>query len=269
MYQILFTNEGEQEIDDIDKDELKHEIKGRGQLLGALKDPRMEALFHMFDKNGDGKVSFKEVACGLYQLTHDMEESAKATAGLLLMMEKDDKRDLTFDQFAKLILSLVASSGTSFDEVANDLTVAMSRPGSEKLDKQAMKALTIAEKDYKRSRERQRAEQAQHKIMDALSYGRTTRLFDQWDQNGDGHIQFDELFAGLQRYQHAAAQEQDVYIDAEKVAMQLMALDSDGDHQLDKEEFATAMVTYADAMHTDLHQLIDFMCVVTALGDFL
>ena len=43
--------------------------------------------------------------------------------------------------------------------------------------------------------------------------------------------------------------------------------DVDGDQALDREEFAAAMVNYADAMNTDLHQLIDFMCVVTALGD--
>jgi EF-hand domain pair len=115
----------------------------------------------------------------------------------------------------------------------------------------------------------QQAEKAQAKIMDALSYGRTLRLFDLWDANGDGYINFEELFAGLQRYQAAAARENNVVIDAEEVAMQLMELDTDGDHSLDREEFATAMVAYAEAMQTDLHQLIDFMCVVTALEKVL
>lgn len=53
----------------------------------------------------------------------------------------------------------------------------------------------------------------------------------------------------------------------EEITNALMAQDTDGDQALDREEFAAAMVNYADAMNTDLHQLIDFMCVVTALGD--
>lgn len=102
--------------------------------------------------------------------------------------------------------------------------------------------------------------------MDALSYGRTRRLFDLWDCNGDGTIDFEELFAGLQRYQTAADSSAGAD-EVEEIVQALMAQDVDGDQALDKEEFAAAMVNYADAMNTDLHQLIDFMCVATALGD--
>ena len=129
--------------------------------------------------------------------------------------------------------------------------------------------LTIADEEYNRAREQDKAEKIHRKTMDALSYGRTLRLFQLWDANGDGTIDFEELFAGLKRYQAAAAKENNQWIDAENVAVQLMALDQDGDQCLDREEFATAMVMYADAMKTDLHQLIDFLCVVTALGEFL
>jgi Ca2+-binding EF-hand superfamily protein len=265
VYELLFSDGQGSDDFEVDVDHLNEEVKGRGQLLSALHDPRMESLFVLFDRNGDGIVSFKEVACGLYRLTKDMEESAKATTGLLLMMDVNDKRMLGFEQFAKLILAIAAAAGAPFDEVANDLTLALTSPNAEKFDRETMRALTVAERDYKKARDRAKAEKTQAKIMDALSYGRTLRLFDLWDANGDGHINFEELFVGLQRYQAAAAKESKVDIDIEQVAMQLMALDTDGDHSLDREEFATAMVTYADAMRTDLHQLIDFMCVVTAL----
>lgn len=272
VYQILFSDingDDDDDEEDINIDELKHEVKERGQLLSALHDPRMESLFVLFDKNGDGFVSFKEVALGLYHLTKDMQESAKATTELLLMMDKDDKRLLPFEQFAKLVLAISAAAGASFEDVANDLTLAMSSPDANKFDRETMKVLTMAERDYRKAREREHASKNQRKIMDALSYHRTTKLFDLWDANGDGHINFEELFAGLQRYQIAAAKQSNVKINAEKVAQKLMALDTDGDHMLDKEEFATAMVTYADAMQTELHQLIDFMCVVTALDEYL
>jgi len=272
VFQVLFADvdDGAGDYDDdADIDALKNEVKERGQLLDALHDPRMESLFVLFDRNGDGLVGFKEVACGLYHLTKNMEDSAKATTELLLMMDKDDKRKLPFEQFAKLVLAISAASGGSFEDVANDLILALSAPDAHKFDRETMRALTMAERDYKKSRDRENASRAQAKIMDALSYHRTTKLFDLWDANGDGYINFEELFAGLQRYSIAAAKQSNVAVDAEQVARKLMALDADGDRRLDKEEFATAMVTYADAMKTELHQLIDFMCVVTALEGFL
>lgn len=267
VYQILFSEDDEVEgEEDVDINKLKEEVKERGQLLDALSDPRMMSLFVLFDRDGDSAVSFQEVACGLYHLTKSMEESAKATTGLLLMMDKDDKRVLVYEQFAKLILAIAAAAHTSFDEVADDLTLAMTAEGADELDPEVLRELTIADEEYARARDAERAEKAHAKVLDALSYGRTLRLFDLWDINKDGTLDFDELFAGLKRYQKAANSSTDES-DVEKITQALMAQDSDGDQQLDKEEFAAAMVNYADAMGAELHQLIDFMCVVTALGD--
>jgi len=81
-----------------------------------------------------------------------------------------------------------------------------------------------------------------------------------------GTLDFEELFEGLRKYQAAAHSDADE-AEVEEITNALMAQDTDGDQALDREEFAAAMVNYADAMNTDLHQLIDFMCVVTALGD--
>ena len=266
VYQILFSDSDDEEIDNVDVDQLKDEVRERGQLLDALSDPRMMSLFVLFDKDGDSAVSFKEVACGLYHLTKSMEESAKATTGLLLMMDKDDKRVLVYEQFAKLILAIAAAAHTTFDEVADDLTLAMTADGADELDPKVLKALTIADEEYRQARDAERAEKEQRKVMDALSYGRTRRLFHLWDADGSGTIDFDELFAGLRRYQAAANSSADES-EVEQIVEALMAQDVDGDQALDCEEFAAAMVNYADAMNTDLHQLIDFMCVVTALGD--
>ena len=134
------------------------------------------------------------------------------------------------------------------------------------MDPKVMKALTIADEEYRQARDAERAEKEQRRVLDALSYGRTRRLFDLWDCNGDGTIDFEELFAGLHRYQTAANSSAGAD-EVEEIAQALMTQDVDGDQALDKEEFAAAMVNYADAMNTDLHELIDFMCVATALGD--
>lgn len=264
VYQILFS-EKEEVKEDVDINKLKDEVRERGQLLDTLSDPRMMSLFVLFDKDGDSTVDFKEVACGLYHLTKSMEESAKATTGLLLMMDKDDKRVLGYEQFAKLILAIAAAANSSFDEVADDLTLALTSEDAE-LDAEVLRELTIADEAYAQARDREREEKEHKKVMDALSYRRTTRLFDLWDANGDGTIDFEELVTGLRRYQQACNGEQTAE-DVEKAAMALMSEDANGDQSLDREEFAYAMVNYADAMNTDLHELIDFMCVVAALGD--
>lgn len=141
-----------------------------------------------------------------------------------------------YEQFAKLILAIATAASTSFEEVADDLTLALTAEGADDLDEATLKALTIADEEYAKSRDRERAEKEHRKVMDALSYGRTLRLFDLWDANGDGTIDFNELFAGLKRYQDAAAKESGAVIDAEKVAQELMALDQDGDQSLDREE---------------------------------
>lgn len=265
VYQILFSEKEEEEEEEVDIDKLKEEVRERGQLLDTLSDPRMMSLFVLFDKDGDSTVDFKEVACGLYHLTKSMEESAKATTGLLLMMDKDDKRVLGYEQFAKLILAIAAAANSSFDEVADDLTLALTSEDAE-LDEEVLRELTIADEAYTQARDREREEKEHKKVMDALSYRRTTRLFDLWDANGDGTIDFEELVTGLRRYQSACNGGQSAE-DVEKAAMALMSEDANGDQSLDREEFAYAMVNYSDAMNTDLHELIDFMCVVAALGD--
>jgi len=188
VYQILFSDKKEDEEDEVDLEKVNQLVKERGELLDSLSDPRMMTLFRLFDIDGDGSVSFKEVACGLYHLTKDMEESAKATTGLLLMLDKDDQRVLGFQQFAKLILAIAATTGITFDEVADDLTLALTSDEAE-LDEEVILRLTLADEEYTQAREQER-KLNQHReevlSMDPLSYNRAVRLFDMWDVNGDG-----------------------------------------------------------------------------------
>ena len=188
VYQILFSDRKDDDEEDIDLEQVNALVKERGELLDSLSDPRMMTLFKLFDTDGDGSVSFREVACGLYHLTNNMEESAKATTGLLLMLDKDDKRELGFQQFAKLILAIAATTGVTFDEVADDLTLALSNDNAH-LDEEVLNALTMADEEYQKARDQERLmnEHRENVLrMDALSYNRAVKLFDLWDANGDG-----------------------------------------------------------------------------------
>lgn len=103
--QILFSDEKKEAgEDELTKDEIKEEVKQREKLYDMLKDPRMAELFELFDKNGSGDLTFKEVAIGLYQVTRNVEEATKTAMNLLLMMDKNDSRVLGYDQFGRLIL---------------------------------------------------------------------------------------------------------------------------------------------------------------------
>ena len=50
----------------------------------------------------------------------------------------------------------------------------------------------------------------------------------------------------------------------ERDALMIMGHDDDHNQALDPEEFAYAMVNYAEKVGTTLHELIDFMCVVSS-----
>ena len=96
-------------------------MKEREEFKHILAHTQMEELFILFDKDGSGELTFKEVAIGLYQITRNVEESTKAAMDLLLMTDKNDTRTLNYEQFCRLILAIVAAANSTFEEIADDL----------------------------------------------------------------------------------------------------------------------------------------------------
>lgn len=277
VYQILFSTQDDLEDRMLDQNKLTSKVKEREKAMDAVDDPRMIALFNLFDSSGDGKIDFKEVACGLYPLTKNTKETVKKTTNLLLMLDQNDKRELDIEGFSRLMLSISTAMGTTYEEIADELTIAFNK-GKNKLDPITMTKLTFAEYEYEKARSRaqknrgkQRAiegkVEGKQKALDTLAYKRTRYLFDLWDVNGDGTLDFDEIYTGLKTYQAAALKDSGVQMDAKRAAKEMMGLDEDGNHVLDPEEFSAALVSFAEAMEIGLHQLIDFMCVVSALDD--
>jgi Ca2+-binding EF-hand superfamily protein len=240
-----------------------------------LNDPRMMDLFILFDKDKDSTVDFKEVALGLYQLCDDMEDAQRKAAGLLLMMDENDQRVLTYEQFAKLIMAMTAASAMSFDEMYTQL-----KDGSKNVapvSQNILNEIQATQQELAKARERVKAENEAKKTLDALSYGRTALLFELWDLDKSGTIDFQELLTGLRKYQRAALTnsfsnnsatlQTTILADVERDALQIMGHDKDSNQELDKEEFAHAIANYAEFIGTDLHELIDFMCVVSSQSE--
>ncbi|KAG7368344.1 EF hand domain containing protein [Nitzschia inconspicua] len=240
-----------------------------------LNDSRMMELFILFDKDQDSTVDFKEVALGLYQLCDDLEDAQRKAAGLLLMMDENDQRVLTYEQFAKLIMAMSAASAMSFGDLYEQL-----KDGSKNaapVSQEILNQIQATQAELAKARERVKAENEAKKTLDALSYGRTAVLFDLWDLDKSGTIDFQELLTGLRKYQRAALTnsfsnnsatlQTNILADVERDALQIMGHDKDSNQELDKEEFAHAIANYAEFIGTDLHELIDFMCVVSSQSE--
>lgn len=227
-----------------------------------LNDPRMMKLFVEFDKDKDSTVDFKEVAVGLYQLLGDIDEAQRNAAGLLLMMDESatstNKRTLTYEKFAKLIVSMAGVSGIPFDKLIDELKEAMNKPVSDS----ALQEILVTHEGLHEAQVKLAAERERKKTLDALSYSRTSKLFDLWDTDQSGALSFQELLTGLRKYQRAlvsghvsgdfAQHLAGVMADVERDALLVMGHDKDSNQELDKEEFANAMANYAEHVCVDL-----------------
>lgn len=251
-------NSGDYEETEMNKETLNQDVQARELLFGLMTDPRMEVLFELFDKNGSGNLSFKEVAIGLYQLSRNIEEATKTAMNVLLIMDKDDTRTLNYEQFGRLIMAIIAATGSTFEIIYDDLAVALTSQNV--ISDDDLAALTVADVLYATVREERQNDLS---IIDSFSYCRLKKLFDLWDVDGDGNKTISELTGGLQKFQSAAS----IEMNAQEQARLLIGFDEDGDHQLDPREFANAMSSYAKAFEVELHELIDYMCVTAVIGD--
>jgi Ca2+-binding EF-hand superfamily protein len=160
-----------------------------------LNDPGMIELFILFDQDQASSVDFNDIALGLYKLCETTTDAQRKAAGLLLMTDEDDQRVLTYEQFAKLIMALTAASAMSFDYMFEQLKDGFSNaaPGSQDI----LNKIQDTQQELAKAREMVKAESEAKKTLDALSYGRTSLLFELWDLDPNGTIDFQELLTGL------------------------------------------------------------------------
>ena len=234
----------------------------------GVADERMARLFRLFGATGKleaATLGFKETAIGLAKLTGvGLGEAERAAVSAMLMYGDAEERTLTFPEFTKLVLKIIAASpgDMSINEIADAMlefeaeTLALTTSELEELDRY--------EKDFAKRIEDENAAREEADISDALKYTRLLRLFELWDVDRDGKIDFGELVLGLRRFQQTTSLEETM-----AVAILLMNdFDANRDAMLEGRDFARFLSRYADKIKVDLHELIDDLICYTALrGD--
>ena len=200
------------------------------------KERRMRSFFSILEQydGEENTVSFLELACGIYAYAHAHfggDPSLLSHTKLLLMMDPNDTRRLNYAQFGKLLLSLASTWNEPLDDVVDDLLVAFtSTEEGTKISDELLQDIIATSGDAGE-------ESSLPASVDALTYARTKKLFDLFDVDGDGSIDFAELLKGLRRYQQASSQTASQTLDgsfkgaanmnAEKIAVMIMGHDED------------------------------------------
>jgi Ca2+-binding EF-hand superfamily protein len=256
----LTSSETEEEVKEIEEEAI--DVAAMAASIGMVEE-RVKILFDLFDGDRDGLVEFAELVAGLFQITSDLEGSSKAATMALLLFDKNEAKTLNFKQFTKFLVAVSAtmSDAISFDDIANSIT--MSAIKDEGLSKEEIGELFSLETSMKYVTKLNIGTQEEVEKVSPAEMGRLDRLFDMWDRDGDGKLDFEELALGLRKFEESTTLETTV----DETASIMSTFDISHDGGLNREEFAVFVIKFATLLRSDLNDMIDFMIVTTALKE--
>ena len=152
--------------------------------------------FQMMAGNKD-TVSFEVVVKSLYHVTQKMDEIPRKA--LLMCTDGGEERVLDYPQFSSLLLNVVAAGSLNFHEVANSMTLTFCKDDVSRTD---LTDLFVGNDMYRAAVETpdNGISTNQSEVVDALQYGRMSRLFDLWDMDHSGDLDFEEVVLGFSKY---------------------------------------------------------------------
>ncbi|KAG7362322.1 EF hand domain containing protein [Nitzschia inconspicua] len=134
---VVFNDVGNDAVEDFTASLLDEDITAAIQeeekLRKFMDDERMVVLFHLFDSDMSGSVSFQEVVMGIYKITEDLDGAAATAVAALLLFDDDGSQTLDYAQFTKFILQLIAAADMPYNEAIFSLTEAAARDDPETL----------------------------------------------------------------------------------------------------------------------------------------
>mmetsp|Transcript_19325 Transcript_19325/g.32093 ORF Transcript_19325/g.32093 Transcript_19325/m.32093 type:complete len:475 (+) Transcript_19325:254-1678(+) len=224
----------------------------------AVVEVRMMLLFQMM-AGSSNSVSFEIIVKSLYHVTQKMDEIPRKA--LLMCTDSGEERVLDYPQFSSLLLNVVAAGSLNFHDVANSMTLAFCKDDVSRTD---LTDLFVGDDMYRNAIEDPGSQDANRSdVIDALQYGRMSRLFDLWDIDHSGDLDFEEVVLGFRKFHEAKSVDQTL----EESIATIRSFDSDADGTLSREEFARLVICFAKAANVSSHELIDFMVVTSAVKD--
>lgn len=201
-------------------------------------------------------VSFEIIVKSLYHVTQKMDEIPRKA--LLMCTDRGEERVLDYPQFSSLLLNVVAAGSLNFHDVANSMTLAFCKDDVSRTD---LTDLFVGDDMYRNAVKDTAAIEStnQSDVVDALQYGRMSRLFDLWDIDHSGDLDFEEVVLGFRKFHEAKSVDQTL----EESIAAIQSFDSNKDGKLSREEFARLVIAFAKAAKVSTHELIDFMVVTS------
>ena len=180
--------------------EVEEEIKEQEHIQRLSHDTRMQALFGLFDADHDGLINFKEVVVGMYKIMENVEGANKAAVEALLLCGNTTTKTLDFDMFTKFIIHVVAAlpNHVTFEDVADTMTKQVAT-GSQ-LSEEQLNNMFALDNSMKRMKSVVNLNGIDPELIDSVSQEdieRISRLFELWDTDHDGQLNFHELALGL------------------------------------------------------------------------
>eukprot|EP00548_Thalassiothrix_antarctica_P020737 CAMPEP_0194192312 /NCGR_PEP_ID=MMETSP0154-20130528/70084_1 /TAXON_ID=1049557 /ORGANISM="Thalassiothrix antarctica, Strain L6-D1" /LENGTH=426 /DNA_ID=CAMNT_0038915635 /DNA_START=49 /DNA_END=1326 /DNA_ORIENTATION=- len=240
--------------------QIKNTVQQKGEFHAACKDTRMSSLFFAFDMDKDGFVNFQEAAKGINKImmydNDDMKERAREVFELLLMYDPNGDRNLSYEEFVRLMLQVCVLKEKKWDELADDFVLAMVM-NPDTVSEDYLTELAVKEENYKKKVESIASTKKAEDIMNALQYQKMQKLFDIIDNSSDNDqmLSYEELALFFEKYRRTVTTEvviesgdnisklPDKHLRGAKAL--LIEFDKDENQKLDMEEFALVTGEYA------------------------
>mmetsp|Transcript_12828 Transcript_12828/g.19504 ORF Transcript_12828/g.19504 Transcript_12828/m.19504 type:complete len:474 (-) Transcript_12828:239-1660(-) len=265
VMRVAFTDRGDAIVEDLVAKMMEDDyIEDRAFYDDAIVEVRLRLLFQLIDINGNGMVKFTDVVRRLFRFIESIDPKHETPVSNLLMIE-GEHREMDFDEFYTLILNIVSSAPdhVKFNDLANAFTMETCSLNRKMVSNNEMSKFFMGDEMYMAAVEMGYDEEDEAKASDVLEYGRMKRLFDLWDLDHSGTIDFSEMMLGMRKFHEAKGLEMTL----EETIATIKQFDTNHDLSLDRKEFAILLVKFSKTVKAELHELIDFMVVQSALKD--
>jgi len=241
---------------------------GGGGDIVLDEEVRTCVLYKAFDSTKQGYADFKNVVKSMKWVSNQMDEQFR---NILFAVDKNTTRQLNLVQFSGFLFSVVSASPPhiNFHEVANSITESLCDTQNQKekdlnelFDTHTIQHHSLETTTTATTTTTTKSLSPTRVSITAQQYEKVKMLFDLWDLNHSGQINFEEFFLGLRKF-HDTKDYATTFAETTAAMSRFDINEANG--KLDLIEFSMALSEFASYSNVDLEELIDFMVVKSAL----